>query len=182
MPKAVPAAVTIVPSQRRHGSHEAGGIHTDLWELRPSFPAIPLLKYLFKNHFPVSFFNPFLPCLPPVLRTTVSTVKTETLLHRLRMETSSITTLLVVSKPLGGLFRHPTVLPVTEDYPQKRPLHDPKHPHVITVQPLKRSEMQVCSLSLKVVEPLLIVLRSKPSYAQDLGTGEVRLDVFLLAA
>lgn len=62
---------------------------------------------------------------------------------------------------------------VTEEYhPPKRHVVDAKT-HMITVQPLKRSEMQVRSPQhLPALDKL--TTPPKPSYAQDLGTGEVR--------
>ncbi|KAN0097584.1 hypothetical protein V8E55_002030 [Tylopilus felleus] len=61
---------------------------------------------------------------------------------------------------------------VTEEYhPPKRHVVDAKT-HMITVQPLKRSEMQVRSPQhLPALDKL--TTPPKPSYAQDLGTGEV---------
>ena len=50
--------------------------------------------------------------------------------------------------------------------------------NIITVQPLKRSEMQACSThshALWRFDLTFLFFPTQQSYAQDLGTGEVRI-------
>lgn len=49
---------------------------------------------------------------------------------------------------------------------------------MIHVQPLKRSEMQVCPFHMFHSFIFLMVFLLQPSYAQDLGTGEVTHGIY----